>query len=147
MRTYIVVAVLDEEGNALAGGAVAARVLLQAELGRGHVVEQLAVGEGAAGQRVHDGGAAGVVRVDGGEEGQAGQRRRHSDARTLSRAGEAAGEGAGEEAASPHGGDEEPRTRGRATQHPSLRGEMLAGRGRRGGEGAVCRRFDAALAR
>lgn len=79
MRTYIVVAVLDQERDALALCALAARVALQLVLGGGDVVDQLAIGEAAAGQRVDDGRAPGVVLLNGLEDGQAGQGGRHSE--------------------------------------------------------------------
>ena len=79
MRTYIVVSVLNQERDARALCALAAGIALQLVLGRGDIVDQLAVREAAARRRVDDGGALGVVLLDGLENGQAGQGGRHSD--------------------------------------------------------------------
>ena len=111
MRTYIVVSVLDKERDALALCALPARVALQLVLGRGDIVHQLAVCEAAARQRMDDGGALGVVLLDGLEDGQAGERGRHSDTYGRDSRARALGEQlcrvpgkrAREEIARPHG--------------------------------------------
>ena len=76
--TYIVVSILDEEGDAGALEAVGGGLGLQTVLCSGHVVEQLAICEAAAGERVDNGRGGGVVGLDGLKDGQAGQRRSHS---------------------------------------------------------------------
>lgn len=108
MRTYIVVSVLDQERDARALCALPAGIALQLVLGRGDIVDQLAIREAAARRRVDDGGALGVVLLDGLEDGQAGQGGRHSDynggTRALGKGGcLVPGERVREEIACPHG--------------------------------------------
>lgn len=124
MRTYIVVAVFHQEGDPLALGAVSASVLLQLVLGRGNVIHQLSIGEGASGQRMHHGCALRIVFLDGLEDGQAGQCRCHPHHVDRSGAGErvkggrggqgdaVACESASEEVARPHGEWDGPRVCG-----------------------------------
>lgn len=63
MRTYIVVAVLDEESEPLTCNTrpIHSSPFQQFVLGDGNVVEQGSIGEGASGQRMHYGGAGLVV--------------------------------------------------------------------------------------
>lgn len=114
MRTYIVVPVLDQERDARALCALAARIALQLVFGCGDIVHQLAVREPAAGQGVHDGGALGVMLLNGLEDGQTGQGGRHSDSdgrwsgktKALGKgSGRVPGKRAREEIARPHGND------------------------------------------
>lgn len=108
MRTYIVVSVLYQERDALALCALAACVALQLVFGSSDIVDQLAVCEPSAGQRVDDRGALRVVLLDGLEDGQAGQGGRHSNkdcgTRTLGKGGwRVSGKRAREGIARPHG--------------------------------------------
>lgn len=86
-RTYIVVAVLHQERYPLALGAPPTNVLRQLRLGLGDVVDQVPVREAASGERVHDGGAPGIVAGNRLEDGQPGQGGSHSEERRR-RAGE-----------------------------------------------------------
>jgi hypothetical protein len=117
MRTYIVVAVFDQEGYPLALCTGAIAVPLQLVLCSRDVVDELSIGKGAARQRVDHGRALRIVFLDGLEDGQAGQCRRHSH-QVQGRRGErkgavdvvgrqgcfVSGKGAREKVPRPHGG-------------------------------------------
>lgn len=70
MRTYIVVAILYHERDALAGdpALILTRLLQQALFGARNIAQQGAVGEGYAGVEVYDGCGRGIVFADGLEE-------------------------------------------------------------------------------
>lgn len=75
--TYIVVAVLHEEGNALAVDVIPACGLEEPVAHPAHVAKQLAVPEGPLGGRVDDHGRLRVMTRDGLEHGQSRQCRCH----------------------------------------------------------------------
>ena len=79
IRTYIVVAVLYHERNALAGDAalIFARLLQQSLFGARHIAQQGAVGEGDARVEVHDGCRGRIVLADGLKERRALERSCH----------------------------------------------------------------------
>lgn len=78
-RTYVIVAVLYEERYSLATQFLAIGVLAQLVLCAGDIVQQLAVGELAAGQRVDDGSALRVVTRNSLEDRQPRQSRGHAE--------------------------------------------------------------------
>lgn len=75
--TYIVVAVLHEEGNALAVNVIPACGLEQPVAHPAHIAKQLAVPEGPLGSRVDDHRRVRVMARDGLEHGQSRQCRCH----------------------------------------------------------------------
>ncbi len=86
MRTYIVVSILYQERDALALCTLPACVPLQLVLRSGNIVDQLAVCEASPGQGVDDGGALGIMLLDGLEDGQAGERGCHSESDSCTHA-------------------------------------------------------------
>jgi len=72
MRTYIVVAVFHQERDALSLCTLPIAAPLQLVFCSSDVVDELAVCEGPARQRVDNGSALRVVLLDGLKDGQAG---------------------------------------------------------------------------